>query len=109
MRHHAGGFVDHEEIVVFVQDREIDVFGRRNQRFAGLHVVFERIAVLERMARLHGNTVDTNVAAFDGVRDERARRAGQARDDNVSAPSGLVRPDDVRRQGSKAVAESRRR
>ena len=44
MRHHAGGFVDDDQIVVFVDDRDLDRFGSRDRAVRGGDVELEHVA-----------------------------------------------------------------
>ena len=76
MRHHPGGLIDHQEIVVLIHDRNVDRFGAGFERLARNDFVDERVAVFERMAALDGTAVHAHRTALDRIGDERARGAG---------------------------------
>ncbi len=66
MDYHAGGFVDHGQIVVFVEDVEGNVFGRRLGDFRGTAEKFDLLPPFEDQARLGLDlAVDPHEAVFD--------------------------------------------
>jgi hypothetical protein len=64
--HHAGGFVDDCEVLVFVNDVEGDVFGD-GMKWGGLRGAFDvdGFAAVELVFWLGGVAVDANLAGFD--------------------------------------------
>ena len=95
MRDHPGGFVDDDQVVVLVDDRDVDRFGFCPQARARNDLVFERIAGFEQATSLGHFAVDRHAAAMNRIGDQRSRGAAQARDGYVGPLAGLVRRDDV--------------
>jgi hypothetical protein len=94
MRHHAGGFIDDDDVIVFVHDREIDGFGFDRERRALVELVTDDVALRDEMAAFNRLTVYSNVAAPYGVGNQRARKSRVMRDENIGALSGFLRRDD---------------
>ena len=102
---HAGRLIDHEQVVVFIYDRDFNGFGERLERLARHDLVGKHVTVFKQIARLDCVTVDAHCAAFDRIGDERTRRTGKSRDQNVGARSRLLRRDGVFGRHSISAAE----
>jgi hypothetical protein len=64
--HHAGGFVDDREVLVFVEDVEWDVFGDGVEgRGLGGAFDLDGFAAVEFLLGLGGVAVDADLAGFD--------------------------------------------
>ena len=77
MRHHSGRLVDHEQIVVFVQNRQLDRFGVRDECTRRRNFELEHVAFFQQKARLRGCAVDQNFPKLRPLRDPRTGRAGE--------------------------------
>jgi hypothetical protein len=75
--HHAGGFVDDGEVLVFVEDLEGDVFGDGVER-GGLRGTFDLdgFAAVEFLFGLGGVAVDADLVGFDEKLDAGAGDVG---------------------------------
>ena len=73
VRDHAAGFVDHDDVGVFVDDRYVDRFGDGNRRQMRGNLELENVALGERTSGFARDAVHPYVAAFEGLRDQPAR------------------------------------
>jgi hypothetical protein len=78
MDHHAGGFIDDGEVLVFVEDFERDVFGDGVER-GGLRSAFDLdgFAAVEFLFGLGGVAVDADLTGFDEELDTGAADVGE--------------------------------
>src|SRR6266550_3600670 len=76
--HHAGGFVDDGQVLVFVEDFQGDVFGDGVEG-SGLRCAFEfdGFATVEFLFWLGGMAVDADLAGFDEKLDAGAADVGE--------------------------------
>jgi hypothetical protein len=76
--HHAGGFVDDGEVLVFVEDFQRDVFGGGVER-SGLRGAFnlDGFAAVEFLFGLGGVAVDADLVGFDKELDAGAGDVGE--------------------------------
>ena len=91
MRDHAGGFVDYDHVVVFIDDRNADRFSFYDKRRSRLHVALDRIARSEQMAAFYRSAVYAQRSSCRSFCYERTGYAGAVRDDEVGALAGVFR------------------
>ena len=86
MDDHAGGLVDDDNLFVFVDDVERDVFGREVERRGRCEFYLDAVARADFVRWLGGAAVDERVAVFDEPLDGRAARALDARGEHRVEP-----------------------
>ena len=84
VRHHAGRLVDHQQVVVFIDDRNLDRFGRSLERLLRFTISNSSVSAgLQRPARLRGLAVDATRRALIACATRPREAPGQTRHDDV--------------------------
>lgn len=86
MHDHAGGLVDHEQVLVLVHDLERNVFRFYIAAGRGRNLDVDRFARFQLVARLLPTAGDGHVAICNQRRRLRAREATLLRDQRIEAP-----------------------
>jgi hypothetical protein len=86
VRDHSGGFVDDDDLAVFVDDVERNVFGNGVNDWRGGTLADDLLARPDAVAGFDGFTVDRNVAPADRPLNRRpARFAEPGRQEEIEA------------------------
>ena len=90
MHHHARRLVDHDDVVVLVQDRDVERLGLRRRIDRLGRVDLDRLPGLHRLIRLRLLSVHADVPVLDQPLDLGARLAGQHRDEKAIEADALA-------------------
>ena len=80
MRNHSRGFVDHDDVGVFINDRQVDRFGFDDERRARLYFAVDRVAFGNNVAAFDRLAIHAQIADRRGLRYERAWKTGAVRE-----------------------------